>query len=67
MHQAADYMQGQDNYSQDRYYAVGKGHSTGVYDNWKDARQATDGYSGAEFKRHDSAGAAQQWLQDHKK
>lgn len=33
-----------------KYYAVKKGHKTGIFDNWTACHEATKGYSGSEFK-----------------
>ena len=33
-----------------KYYAVRKGHQTGIFTNWPDCQKAVKGYSGAEFK-----------------
>ena len=33
------------------YYAVRKGHTTGVFDNWPEAQAATSGFSGPEYKK----------------
>ena len=33
------------------FYAVKKGHVTGVFDNWPDAQSATAGFSGADYKK----------------
>ena len=32
------------------YYAVRKGHKTGVFDNWSEAQSATAGFPGPDFK-----------------
>lgn len=33
------------------YYAVRKGHTTGIFDNWPDAQAATSGFSAPEYKK----------------
>jgi len=33
------------------YYAVRKGHKTGVFDNWSEAQSATAGFPGPDFKK----------------
>ena len=33
------------------YYAVKKGHTTGIFDNWSEAQVSTSGFSGAEYKK----------------
>ena len=33
------------------YYAVRKGHTTGIFDNWPEAQAATSGFSGPEYKK----------------
>lgn len=45
------------------YYAVAKGRSTGVYKSWGDCENQVKGYSGATFKKFDSASSAQEFLE----
>ena len=33
------------------YYAVRKGHTRGIFDNWPEAQAATSGFSGPEYKK----------------
>ena len=33
-----------------KFYAVKKGHKTGIFDSWPDCQAATKGFSGPEFK-----------------
>lgn len=44
------------------YYAVAKGRSTGVYQSWGDCENQVKGYSGATFKKFDSASSAQEFV-----
>lgn len=41
------------------YYAVAKGRSTGVFNDWSSCKQNVDGYSGARFKKFDTKAAAE--------
>lgn len=41
-----------------KYYAVQTGRTTGVFDNWSDAQDATKGYSGAVHKSFSTPGEA---------
>jgi ribonuclease HI len=41
------------------YYAVAKGRSTGVYNDWSSCKKNVDGYSGASFKKFDTRAAAE--------
>ena len=40
------------------YYAVAKGSKTGVYNNWSDCKAQVNGYSGASFKKFNTAAEA---------
>ena len=46
------------------FYAVKKGHKTGVFDNWTDAQAATAGFSGAEFRKYKTKEEAAAYLED---
>lgn len=46
-----------------QYYAVKKGHSTGVFDNWQDCQNAITGYSGSDFKGFLSKAEAEAYLE----
>jgi ribonuclease HI len=48
-----------------KFYAVRRGHTTGVFDRWYGiggAEEAIDDYPGAEFKGFQTAEAARIWL-----
>ncbi|KAE8212418.1 hypothetical protein CF327_g3928 [Tilletia walkeri] len=45
-----------------KYYAVADGRSTGVYDNWSDAKASTNGYSNNNHQSFRDAGEAQQYV-----
>lgn len=44
------------------YYAVKKGHKTGIFDNWPDAQAATAGFSGPEYKKFRTKEEAEAFL-----
>ena len=44
------------------YYAVRKGHTTGVFDNWPEAQAATSGFSGPEYKKFKTKEEAEAYL-----
>ena len=44
------------------YYAVKKGHKTGIFDNWAEAQTATAGFSGPEFKKFKTKAEAEAYL-----
>lgn len=44
------------------FYAVKKGHKIGVFDNWPDAKAATVGFSGPEFKKFKTKEEAEAFL-----
>ena len=44
------------------YYAVRKGHTTGVFDNWPEAQEATSGFSGPEYKKFKTKEEAEAYL-----
>lgn len=44
------------------YYAVRKGHKTGIFDNWPEAQAATAGFSGPEFLKFKSIEEAKAYL-----
>lgn len=45
------------------YYAVAKGRSAGVYSSWSDCENQVKGYSGAQFKKFDTAADARAFVQ----
>jgi viroplasmin and RNaseH domain-containing protein len=45
-----------------KWYAVRKGHHTGIFESWDDCKQAIDGFSGAQYKSFKSAADAQAYL-----
>jgi Predicted double-stranded RNA/RNA-DNA hybrid binding protein len=47
-----------------RYYAVKKGHTVGVFDNWTDCSTSINGFSGAEYKAFNSEAEAEAYLND---
>ena len=44
------------------YYAVRKGHKTGIFDSWVDAQAATSGFSNPEYKRFTTKEEAEAYL-----
>lgn len=44
------------------YYAVRKGHTTGVYDNWAETQSAISGFSGSEYKKFNTKEEAEAYL-----
>lgn len=44
------------------YYAVRKGHTTGIFDNWPEAQAATSGFSGPEYKKFRTKEEAEAYL-----
>lgn len=44
------------------YYAVRKGHTTGIFDNWPDAQAATSGFSAPEYKKFRTKEEAEAYL-----
>lgn len=44
------------------YYAVRKGHKTGVFDNWPETQAAIAGFSGAEYKKFKTKEEAEAYL-----
>jgi len=44
------------------YYAVRKGHKTGIYDTWKECQSQTQGYKGPQFKKFESEAEANVYL-----
>lgn len=44
------------------YYAVHKGHTTGIYTVWADAEKAINGYSGAVYRRFTEIGTAEYFV-----
>lgn len=47
-----------------KYYAVKKGHITGVLNSWDECKKAVDGFSGAEYKSFESKDEAEAYLAD---
>lgn len=47
-----------------KYYAVKKGHQTGIFDNWTACQEATKGFSGPEFKSFNTKEEAEAYLKD---
>lgn len=45
-----------------KYYAIRKGHETGIFDNWTQAKKLIAGFSGAEYKSFTSLEEAQEYL-----
>lgn len=45
-----------------KFYAVRKGHSTGIFTDWPTCQQATAGFRGAEFKSFPSRHEAEAYL-----
>lgn len=46
------------------FYAVKSGHSIGVFDNWAECQKATQGYSGADFKKFATFGEVEAYIND---
>ena len=44
------------------YYAVKKGHATGIFNNWPEAQAAISGYSGAEYKKYNTKEESEAYL-----
>ena len=49
-----------------KYYAVRKGHQTGIFTNWPDCQKAVKGYSGAEFKSFKTRQEAENFIDNLK-
>jgi hypothetical protein len=49
-----------------KFYAVAKGHSTGIFHSWRVVAKAIKDYPGAIHKRFRSEAAAQAWLDDRR-
>lgn len=47
-----------------KFYAVKKGHSTGVFDSWDECKTAVEGFSGAEYKSFESEDEAMAYIED---
>lgn len=45
-----------------KFYAVAKGWKTGIYNNWPDAKEQIEGFSGALYKGFTTYETAQEWL-----
>ena len=45
-----------------KYYAVAKGRSTGIFDNWEECQESIKGFSGATYKSFNSQELAEQYL-----
>lgn len=50
-----------------KYYAVKRGHTTGIFDNWAACQAATSGYPGADFKGFATKEEAEQYIKGEKK
>lgn len=48
--------------AKNKYYAVKKGYTPGVYDTWDTCKAEVEGFSGAEYKGFPTESAAQAWL-----
>lgn len=46
------------------YYAVRKGHTTGIFDNWTEAQAATAGFSNPDYKKFKSKEEAEAYLEN---
>ena len=46
------------------YYAVKKGRTEGIFDNWKDCSESVNGFPGAEYKRFSTKEEAEAYLED---
>lgn len=46
-----------------KYYAVKKGHRTGIFDNWTECQSAISGYSGADYKGFAAIEEAEKYLE----
>lgn len=49
-----------------KYYAVKKGHQTGIFDNWAECSKQVNGYSGAMYKSFESKDEAENYLDTQK-
>ena len=49
-----------------KYYAVRKGHQTGIFTNWPDCQKVVKGYSGAEFKSFKTRQEAENFIDNLK-
>ena len=47
-----------------KYYAVRKGHQTGIFNDWPTCQKAVKGYSGAEFKSFKTKKEAEDGIRD---
>jgi len=47
------------------YYAVARGNTKGVFDNWTDCKQSVQGYSNAIFKKFTTLEEANQFIDEH--
>lgn len=45
-----------------KFYAVRRGHKTGIFTTWGDCKSQVDGFSGAEYKSFTTKSDAQTWL-----
>ena len=45
-----------------KFYAVARGHSTGIHSSWEKCQKATKGYKEARFKAFDTKRETQDWL-----
>lgn len=47
-----------------KFYAVAKGRNPGIYDNWPEAREQTEGFAGAVYKCFPSLREAREWMKN---
>jgi len=50
--------------AQKKFYAVAKGRRPGIYDNWPEAKNQIDGFTGAVYKGFTSRGEAEEWMKN---
>lgn len=48
-----------------KYYAVAKGHKTGVYNSWEDCKEQVSGYSKNQYKGFRTKSEAEDYIQKH--
>lgn len=46
------------------FYAVKKGHTVGIFDNWPECQAATKGFSGSQFMKFNTRAEAEAYLED---
>lgn len=47
------------------FYAVAKGYTPGIYDNWEDCQKQTSGYSGAIYKKFNTESGAEKFIKEY--